>query len=353
MIEISKDIIKKYVSSKEVLITIFVVIASVVLGANMFLRVKRDVIVNDDGTIIEVTTARSTVKGVLAQNKIEINSDDYISVGLDSKLHKTKVNNILIKRAVPVNITINGEDVQIMTYENTVGEAIKTSGLNLASNYRIEGADYEQVVEPDMSFAIVKIKEAILSEREVLPYELINKPNRSMDKGHERVIEHGSEGIVEKTFRVILEDGVEVGRNILNKAVLSTPVNKVIEYGTIASHQTSRGDVFRYTDVLDVRATSYTASFEDTGKHPDHPQFGITFTGIRARRGIIAVDPNVIPLGTRVYIEVPGPTPDYGYALAADIGSAIRGNKIDLYVEDRQTALNWGVRPVRVYILKD
>ena len=63
-----------------------------------------------------------------------------------------------------------------------------------------------------------------------------------------------------------------------------------------------------------MRATAYTSSFKDTGENPGHPEFGITYTGIKAKKGIIAVDPNVIPLGTRVYVECSGNIPDYGFA---------------------------------------
>ena len=90
-----------------------------------------------------------------------------------------------------------------------------------------------------------------------------------------------------------------------------------------------------------------------TGKRPGDPGFGITYTGIPVRPGIVAVDPNVIPLGSRLYIEGIGDTPDYGYALAADIGSAVKGDIIDLYKESTEEVKKWGVRKVRVYILRD
>ena len=64
------------------------------------------------------------------------------------------------------------------------------------------------------------------------------------------------------------------------------------------------------------------------------------------------MDPRVIPLGTRLYIETVGNAPDYGYAVAADTGGSIKGNVIDLFYETRREALNWGRRNVRVYILE-
>ncbi len=95
-----------------------------------------------------------------------------------------------------------------------------------------------------------------------------------------------------------------------------------------------------------------TASFADTGKRPGDSGFGITATGATVRKGIIAVDPRVIPLGTRVYVEVLGSAADYGYAVAADVGGAIKGNKIDVYLTSTGAVNAWGVKKVKVYVLK-
>ncbi|WDC85051.1 3D domain-containing protein [Caloramator sp. mosi_1] len=101
-----------------------------------------------------------------------------------------------------------------------------------------------------------------------------------------------------------------------------------------------------------MRATCYTSSYEDTGKMPGSPGFGRTATGTFARRdedgySTVAVDPKVIPLGTKLYI------PGYGFAIAEDTGGAIKGNKIDLYFNPGSREYRtWGVRYVDVYVLK-
>lgn len=87
-------------------------------------------------------------------------------------------------------------------------------------------------------------------------------------------------------------------------------------------------------------------TMESTGYSPQDPGVtGITYSGIPMRRGVVAVDPVLIPLGTRMYIM------GYGEGYACDIGSAIKGNKIDLAFDNRGQALEWGRRRVRVYIL--
>ena len=109
-------------------------------------------------------------------------------------------------------------------------------------------------------------------------------------------------------------------------------------------------DANRFEGSVRVTATGYYAGYESTGKRPGHPGYGITYSGVRARHGIlstIAADPNVFPLGTILYI------PGYGYGIVADTGSAIKGYKIDLYFETKeQVYKQWGKRDVNVFIVK-
>jgi len=88
-------------------------------------------------------------------------------------------------------------------------------------------------------------------------------------------------------------------------------------------------------------ATAYYPGPESTGKSAD----GITATGMRAGHGVVAVDPRVIPLGTRLYI------PGYGLAVAGDVGGAIKGLRIDLGFSTLREALHFGRRRVTVYVL--
>jgi 3D (Asp-Asp-Asp) domain-containing protein len=101
---------------------------------------------------------------------------------------------------------------------------------------------------------------------------------------------------------------------------------------------------------VEVMATGYTAGIESTGKSPSHPQYGITYSGVKVRKGMvstIAADTSIFPLGTLLYI------PGYGYGIVADTGSAIKGKKIDLfYLSKKEVYTNWGKKKVIVYILK-
>ncbi|WP_261303840.1 3D domain-containing protein [Paenibacillus andongensis] len=99
--------------------------------------------------------------------------------------------------------------------------------------------------------------------------------------------------------------------------------------------------------VLNTTLTAYTAGFESTGKKASHPMYGITFSGLKAKEGrTIAVDPAVIPLGSTVFIE------GIGIRKAEDIGSAIRGSRIDVFMNDLNEAQDFGVKKnVKVYLL--
>lgn len=99
-----------------------------------------------------------------------------------------------------------------------------------------------------------------------------------------------------------------------------------------------------------VVATGYTAGVESTGKNPNNPAYGVTYSGVKVKRDLystIAADLNVFPLGTILFV------PGYGYGVVADTGSAIKGNRLDLYYETVQDVYNqWGKKTIDVYIVE-
>lgn len=106
----------------------------------------------------------------------------------------------------------------------------------------------------------------------------------------------------------------------------------------------------KHLESVEVVATGYTAGKESTGKSPGHPEYGITYSGVKVRKddfSTIAADPRVFPIGTVMYV------PGYGFGVVADTGGAIKGNKIDLYFNTKQQVYKeWGKRNVRVFILR-
>lgn len=110
-------------------------------------------------------------------------------------------------------------------------------------------------------------------------------------------------------------------------------------------------DLSKYT-ATEVVATGYFAGKESTGKNPGHPEYGVTFSGLKVQRNknslsTIAADPTVFPIGSVLYI------PGYGYGVVADTGSAIKGNRIDLYFETKdQVYKEWGKKTLHVFVVK-
>lgn len=168
--------------------------------------------------------------------------------------------------------------------------------------------------------------------------QTIIEPDPTMAKGEQKIVQEGHAGQVSIKERVYLQGDKIIRTKELSSKVIKNMVPKIIKEGTREKIvQTSRGNV-RYSKVLKMNATAYTAS--------DGNGDGITASGIPATRGIVAVDPEVIPLGTRLYI------PGYGEALAADTGGAIQGNRIDLVVDSYGEAMNFGRQDIDVYILQ-
>jgi len=344
---------KSFFSVREIVVVLLAVMISISAGVGVFFHLKREVVINDNGTQIIAKTMKATVKEVLEQNGISVKPEDYISMPLDTKLQKFKKNEIYIKRAVPVNVLVDGKEIKLMTYRDTVREALENSSVKLSESDKLVGASLDDKIEKEMTIKVVRVKEELKVEKIPIPYEVVTRENNRMDKGKTKTVREGKEGVREKLYKVVFEDGKEIARELIKDTVTLAPVSKIVEFGTVLNHKTARGDVIRYKKVLDMKATAYTASFKDTGKNPGDPGFGITYTGMKVKKGIIAVDPKVIPLGTRVYVEVAGSTPDYGYAVAADIGGAVKGNLIDLYFDDQKVVDKWGVKRVKVYVLAD
>ena len=155
------------------------------------------------------------------------------------------------------------------------------------------------------------------------------------------MITEGQEGLISKEYEVTLENGKEVSRVVLNEKKLKDKQDKVVSVGTKAKpiQVASRGS--ENGKEIYVTSTAYTASCNGCS--------GTTATGVNLHANpnakVIAVDPRVIPLGSKVYVE------GYGYAIASDTGGAIKGNKIDVFFPSKSDAYRWGRKTVKIKIL--
>ena len=189
-----------------------------------------------------------------------------------------------------------------------------------------------------MSIKAITLSEKI--EEQEIPelYQIIRQPDPTLEKGVEETVQAGENGLKKATVRVKFEDGVKVSADVLSEVVAVHAKPQIIRVGTRDMVDTSRG-AMRFRGVRYMEASAYLPT--------DGSAQGLTATGIAAGHGIVAVDPNVIPLGTQVYV------PGYGMGLAADTGGAIVGDKIDLCMESASEAYRFGRRTVKVYILDE
>jgi len=178
-----------------------------------------------------------------------------------------------------------------------------------------------------------------ITEREPVPYSTLRKATTQLRSGTSRTVKNGVNGEKEIVFRVTTRpDGVELHREKVSERIIKKPVDEVVQEGQRTTLP-SRG-YFSGRRMLTMIPTTYDPY------HCGGDGRGITRIGLKARYGVVAVDPTFIPLGTKLYIE------GYGYALAADTGGAIKGNRIDLCVDTRHQAR--GIkefRPLHVYII--
>jgi len=184
---------------------------------------------------------------------------------------------------------------------------------------------------------------------EVVKRSVVIKKNKvqiydsSLEKGQTRVVEQGNNG--EKLQIVVLHkvNGSLKNETIVSEIKLTEAKDEIIAIGTkepIRTVLTSKGNIV-YKEVLTMVSTAYEASEVSCGKWAD----GYTAIGMKAEPGVVAVDPNVIPLRAKLYVE------GYGFAIAADVGGAIKGKRIDLFFNTIEECINYGRKQVQVYIL--
>lgn len=304
----------------------------VALLATGFAQAKKTVHIVADGKVITISTFKSNAAEALDQADIHLGSKDEYRMSTESLVNGTTIE---VFRAVPVFITHQGQRTMVVTGKPTVGEVLRQ--LNYATpNFKPVPGPATRV-SPGLNIRVITVKETIIEKDEVIAYPIVRQPDPLIESGLEQVQQEGLDGLKRVTYRIRSEDDEQVSAEVVSEKILKPAVPSLIRSGSRNNVATSRGSL-RFRRVLSMEATAYLPS--------DGEGHGITYSGIPARHGVVAVDPRVIPLGVRVFV------PGYGVAIAADTGGDIKGNRIDLCMEDDQAAWNFGRRMVKVYILE-
>jgi len=284
-------------------------------------------------------TKATTVNDFLKENNIAIDDDEVLEASIEDEL--TNNQRIVISKALPIEVNENGSISKVMATRKTVGTALENAGIKLDILDRTEPTA-DSIITDGMKIKIFRVAVKKEYVEEALPFGRTEIQDSTLEKGTTAVKEIGVEGIKRTAYNVMTENGKEIQRDFVSSEVIKEPVNEVVLVGTKEPAKiTVNGKELNYKKKITVTATAYTA----TGNR--------TASGRAAQVGVIAVDPKVIPLGTKLYVESvdEGGSWTYGYCIAGDTGGAIKGNKIDLYYDTKGECIKFGRRSATVYVL--
>lgn len=327
--------LKEKVASKNGKIVLGVFSLVLVSFIAVLVTAHKNITINLDGENLEVATFKGNVQAVLSQQGIYLSDKDKIEPSLTSEISDNDV--ISIKKAVPVEVIVDGKNIEIDSAEDSVKNMLVKEGINLNDLDKVEPS-LETELSKDLKIKITRVEEKTIVEKEPIDFETVVKEDNSLESGVKKTTQEGSAGEKEITMKLVMEDGKEVSREVVESKVVKEPVDEVVVKGTMEKLVLSRGnDNINYKKAMVVEATAYSGD-------------GITATGTVPKRdpnglSTIAVDPRVIPLGTKVYVE------GYGYAVAEDTGGAIKNNIIDLFLNSAPECKQWGRRNVNLYII--
>jgi len=295
---------------------------------------------NDGGVPSVLYSTGATLEQALRENEVPLYQADIIHPALDTPLAPGLRTSI--QRSKAVSIKVDGRTLHTRTQHKTVADVLEQEGVVL------RGKDYtnppvEARIRNDLAINVIRVLEEELIEEEVIPFETVWRGNSDLEIDQRRVSQRGEEGVFKRRIKIVYENGEEISRMVEDEWVDREPTEQVISYGTrivMRDLDTPEGTI-RYWRKIRALATSYSAA--TSGKDRNHPTYGVTFVGWQARKGVIAVDPHVITLKSKLYV------PDYGVGVAGDTGGLIKGMHIDLgYDEDN---LKLWYKWVDVYLL--
>lgn len=245
-----------------------------------------------------------------------------------------------------VSLIVGGKDLGTkVTTKRTVGEFLQEQKLTLGV-WDEMNAKSDAKIENDMKIVIDRIEQVVKKEVKTLKFQTEEQKDDKLPKGEKKEVQAGKLGkevyqvtLYYKNGQPMTKDGKIISEQKLVEKV--EPVKAIVKIGTneettpavVAAGTLPNG--VKYKKMFMAETTAYTSA-----------PGAKTASGKIAKVGLVAVDPKVIPLGTRLYIE------GYGFAVAADTGGAVKGNIIDVYFNTNAECIKWGRRDVKAYILQ-
>ena len=353
MIKLHSSQIKRVLSGRLFQGTILVALSLCVML--IIFNHTNTVTVRADETSTVLVTMKQDPKAIATQAGVVLGENDRVTVAETKGGQFT----LQVDRAVDITVTADGVEQQLLMYEgDDVEDALRTSGISLGDEDILNMALSAELTDG----ASIQLKRVTYNEvtyTEPVAYTTVTEKNNSLEKGIRKVTQKGVNGVRTITVREKLVDGVVESTQELSNEITTQPVDRIVqvgtkvvsvapntkratilEDGTLIDHE---GNVVSYKSYKDGKATAYTASEGTTW----------TATGGKVCVGTVAVNPKVIPYGTRLYICSADGSFVYGYGVAADTGGALLSGRVlaDVYYDTLAECNAFGRRNIRVYIL--
>jgi uncharacterized protein YabE (DUF348 family)/3D (Asp-Asp-Asp) domain-containing protein len=305
-------------------------------------------------------TFSRTVEELCEKKGLEINVHDAVKPDKEEKIRDGDL--VKIYRAKPVFLVLDGGKEEVWTYAHTVGDFLKEKNI-LLQRLALVFPELSRPLQPHDEIKIMNMEENCFIEREPIPYKTVRINNPQLEPGAVRILQNGNEGYRENIVESIEQNGRVIYSEVISSRTVAAPVNRILEYGDNTTLSRG-GGTYNFVQELEMVATAYCPGTPGSGCPIDERgaacctgfyNDGFTFTGIKAVAGdgspenphIIAVDPNIVPLKSLVYIE------GYGFARAEDTGGAIKKNRIDLLFNKHEEALQFGRKNVKIYLIRE
>ncbi len=242
---------------------------------------------------------------------------------------------------VDVTLVVNGNSYDYTYFPVECSDFLAYAGVTL-TEVEVLSVPTGTILYDDMMIDIssVEYKEYTVNEEIPCTYKTVEVD--TVPKGETRVLTEGAPGVKRVTYIEKCVDGIPVEYQIIGEEIVSQPVDGLAEYGVGGTVTASDGTVYSYSYKKQMEATAYTYM-------PGYTTM-TTATGATLAKGIVAVDPTVIPLHTKMFIT--SDTVEYGFGVAEDTGGAIKGNIVDLAFMTYDECINFGRRNMWVYILE-
>lgn len=318
----------------------------VVVSTNKNFNMSFDVIkankitIDNCGEKQTISLAKGTVEEVLDRTGITLTDNKSVTPSLNTVI--TEDTNIYVYNAKNIKLTTNGTEMSVKAPEGTVENAFNILGYTVTDN-DILSVDKNAQVEDDMEIILKKVTYVDEKSTEKISYKTVEKDSDDIMTGESEVSQNGADGEKEVTKRCKYIDGKYASTKVIGEKVTKEPVDKVILNGTKRGTITdTSGAPVSYRYMVSGSGTAYTAT-----------PGSLTATGATVYEGGVAVNPAIIPYGSKLYIEAADGSHVYGYATAVDTGGALMDGSaiVDLFYFSYDDCVNFGRRDVNVYVL--